>query len=74
MFLKNCPTCNSGQVKRVEDTVERKIHRKVIRIPKVTYWICENCGEKIFFPDSLKRMRAELEKHAELESERLPAA
>lgn len=68
MFLRNCPICDSPQIKQVEDTVERKIHRKIIRIPKVTYWVCENCGEKIFFPDSLKRMRAHVEEHVELES------
>lgn len=74
MFLKNCPICDSRQIRRVEDTVERRIHRKVIRIPKVTYWLCENCGERIFFPDSLKQMRAYLEEHTELASGELPAA
>lgn len=68
MFLKNCPICDSRQIKQVKDTVERTIHRQIVRIPKVTYWVCENCGEKIFFPDSLKIMRAHVEKHVGLES------
>lgn len=69
--LKNCPICDSHRIKRVEGTVKRKIHRKVIRIPKVIYWVCESCGEKIFFPDSLKQMRTYVKQHADLETERL---
>jgi YgiT-type zinc finger domain-containing protein len=73
MFLKNCPICDSHRIKRTKGMVERKIHRKVIRIPQVIYWVCENCGEKIFFPDALQQMRTYVEQHADLEPESLQA-
>ncbi len=63
-FLKNCPICNSEHIQRVEDVVERKIRQKTIRIPKVAHWVCGNCGEKFFFPDSIRKMRAYMEQNA----------
>ncbi len=71
MFLKNCPVCDSRKIRRVDGMVERKIQRKIIRVPEVTYWLCEHCGEKIFFPESLRQMRSYVEQHSETKSHRI---
>jgi len=56
MFLTKCPVCDSPDIHQTEGSVERKIHGELIIIPSVKYWVCPDCGEKIFFPEAMRTM------------------
>lgn len=56
MVLSKCPLCDSPNIYQMEGTVKRNIYGEVIAIPSVTYWVCPDCGEKIFPPESMWTM------------------
>jgi YgiT-type zinc finger domain-containing protein len=56
MFLSKCPLCDSPNIHQTEGSVERKIHGEFIIVPSVRYWICPDCGEKIFLTVAMRSM------------------
>jgi YgiT-type zinc finger domain-containing protein len=65
MFLIKCPLCDSSNIHQVESTVNRKVKGKLVHIPSIKYWICPDCGEKIFFPEAMSAMNVYLKKKSD---------
>jgi YgiT-type zinc finger domain-containing protein len=65
MFLTKCPLCDSSNIHQVESTVKRKIKGESVFIPSIKYWICPDCGEKIFFSEAMSAMDEYLKQKSE---------
>jgi YgiT-type zinc finger domain-containing protein len=54
--LTRCPLCGSRKVHRVRKTVLFNVRKNPIRVPKVTFDHCSDCGEKFFDPKACDRI------------------
>jgi YgiT-type zinc finger domain-containing protein len=56
--IKTCPTCGSNKIKRVVRDVTRKHKGQTYTVPKVGFYDCPNCGEKIYDREAMLKIEA----------------
>lgn len=56
--IKTCPTCGSDKIKRVVRDVTRKYKGQTYTVPKVEFYECPNCGEKVYDRESMLKIES----------------
>ncbi len=56
--IKTCPTCGSDKIKRVVRDITRQYKGKTYTVPKVGFYDCPNCGEKVYDHEAMLKIRA----------------
>ncbi len=57
-YIKTCPTCGSDKIKRVVRDITRKYKAQTYIVPKVDFYDCPNCGEKVFDREAMAKIKA----------------
>jgi YgiT-type zinc finger domain-containing protein len=57
LHIKTCPTCGSDRIKRVVRDVTRKYKGQTYTVPKVGFYDCPNCGEKVYDHEAMLKIR-----------------
>jgi YgiT-type zinc finger domain-containing protein len=57
LLIKTCPTCGSDKIKRVVRDVTRKYKNQTYTVPKVAFYDCPNCGEKVYDHEAMLKIR-----------------
>lgn len=60
MRIAICPSCDSPKIRKMTGTVRRHVNGEECRVPTVTYWKCDACGEEVYPPASVRKMSAHL--------------
>lgn len=58
LSLNLCPTCGSPNIKRVVRNLTRQYHGQTYTVPKVTFYTCPDCGENVYGPEAMLKIRA----------------
>jgi YgiT-type zinc finger domain-containing protein len=56
--IKTCPNCGSDKIKRVVRNVIRPYKGQTYTVPKVGFYDCPNCGEKVYDHEAMLKIRA----------------
>ena len=56
--IKTCPTCGSNKIKRVVRDVTRKYKGQTYTVPKVEFYECPNCGEKVYDREAMLKIES----------------
>jgi len=57
LHIKTCPTCGSDKIKRVVRDITRKHKGQTYIVPKVGFYDCPNCGEKVYDHEAMLKIR-----------------
>ena len=58
LFIKTCPTCGSDKIELVVKDVTRKYKGQTYTVPAVEFYVCVNCGEKIYDRAAIQKIEA----------------
>jgi len=56
--IKTCPTCGSYKIRRVVRDITRKYKGQTYIVPKVGFYDCPNCGEKVYDRQAMLKIEA----------------
>ena len=56
--IKTCQTCGSNKIKRVVRDVTRKYKGQTYTVPKVEFYECPNCGEKVYDREAMLKIES----------------
>jgi len=56
--IKTCPTCGSDKIRRVVRDITRKYKGQSYTVPKVGFYHCPNCGEKVYDHEAMLKIEA----------------
>ena len=56
--IKTCPTCGSEKIRRVVRDITRKYKGQSYTVPKVSFYDCPNCGEKVYDHEAMLKIEA----------------
>ena len=56
--IKICPTCGSDQIQRVVRDIIRNYEGQTYTVPKVEFYDCPNCSEKVFDREVMLKIEA----------------
>ena len=56
--IKICPTCGSDKIKRVKRDLARKYKGQAYTVPKVEFYECPNCGEKVYDHEAMLKIES----------------
>jgi YgiT-type zinc finger domain-containing protein len=54
--IKRCPTCGSGQIKKVKKDWKGEYQGKKYSVPSLTFYECPVCGERVYDRDAMRRI------------------
>jgi len=55
--IKSCPTCSSDKIRRVVRDITREYKRQTYIVPKVGFYECPNCGEKVYDHEAMQKIK-----------------
>ena len=55
--IKTCPTCGSEKIRRVVRDITRKYKGQTYIVPKVGFYDCPNCGEKVYDHEAMSKIK-----------------
>jgi YgiT-type zinc finger domain-containing protein len=55
--IKICPTCGSEKIRRVVRDITRKYKGQSYTVPKVSFYDCPNCGEKVYDHEAMLKIK-----------------
>ena len=58
LFIKTCPTCGSDKIESVVKDVTRKYKGQTYTVPAVEFYVCSNCGEKVYDRAAIQKIEA----------------
>ena len=56
--IKTCPTCGSNEIRRVVRDITRNYKGQTYIVPKVEFYDCPNCGEKVYDREAMLKIEA----------------
>ncbi|HUT32474.1 MAG TPA: YgiT-type zinc finger protein [Planctomycetota bacterium] len=56
--ITECPTCGSDRIKRVRKNLQREGHGKPYVVPRLAFWECPACGERLFDREAMRMIEA----------------
>jgi len=56
--IKICPTCGSDKLCRVVRDITRNYKGQTYTVPKVEFYDCPNCGEKVYDREAMLKIEA----------------
>ncbi|MDI6770703.1 MAG: YgiT-type zinc finger protein [Anaerolineales bacterium] len=54
--IKTCPTCGSNQIRFVVRDIVRMYKGLTYTVPKVGFYDCPNCGEKVYERETMLKI------------------
>jgi len=58
LLIKTCPICGSDKIGRVVRDITRNYKGQNYTVPKVEYYDCPNCGEKVYDREAMRKIEA----------------
>lgn len=59
MDIKTCPSCGSKAIAKVRRDWRGEVKGQTYVVPKLEYFECPDCGEKVYPPDAMRRIEAQ---------------
>jgi YgiT-type zinc finger domain-containing protein len=56
--IKMCPTCGSKKIRRVTRDVARIYKGQTYTVPRVEFYDCPNCGEKVYDREAMQKIES----------------
>ena len=56
--IRTCPTCGSEKIHRVLRDILRQHKGRDYIVPKVEFYECSNCGEKVFDREAMLKIES----------------
>jgi len=56
--ITQCPSCGSSKIKKVRGPVSHVFEGETYTVPGVTYYVCPNCGERVYDGEAVAKMQA----------------
>ena len=56
--ITHCPTCGSGEIKKVRRNWTGNFKGKSYTVPKLEFHECPVCGERVFGREAMQRIEA----------------
>jgi YgiT-type zinc finger domain-containing protein len=56
--IKTCLTCGSEKIRRVVRDITRKYKGQTYLVPKVVFYDCPDCGEKVYDHEAMLKIKA----------------
>ena len=56
--LSYCPTCGSDKIKAVKRDLKRAVRGVAYTVPALEFEECPACGEKVFYPEAMRKIQA----------------
>jgi len=56
--IKQCPTCGSDRIRKVCKDVRRTLHGRLVIVPKVAFYECPACDERVYGPEAMRRIES----------------
>jgi YgiT-type zinc finger domain-containing protein len=56
--ITTCPSCGSGNIKRVRRNWTGSFKGKRYTVPHLQYYECSDCGEKVYDRDAMREIEA----------------
>ncbi|MDI6739762.1 MAG: YgiT-type zinc finger protein [Candidatus Edwardsbacteria bacterium] len=56
--IKTCPACGSDKIRRVARDIIRKYKERTYTVPKVEFYECPHCGEKVYDREAMLKIEA----------------
>lgn len=56
--IKTCPTCGSEKIRRVVRDLVRSYKGQAYVVPRVEFYECSNCSEKVFVREAMLKIEA----------------
>ncbi len=53
-----CPSCGSNTIKKVRRNWTGKVNGQAYVVPNLEYYICPQCGEKIYDRQAMRKIEA----------------
>lgn len=53
-----CPSCGSKKIKKVRGNWEGKFQGQTYTVPDLEFYICPDCGEKVYDQEALRKIEA----------------
>jgi YgiT-type zinc finger domain-containing protein len=54
--IKTCPTCGSGEIKKVKKDWKGEFRGKKYSVPSLSFYECPDCGERVYDRDAMHRI------------------
>jgi len=54
--IKTCPTCGSGEIKKVKKDWKGEYRGKKYSVPSLSFYECPDCGERVYDRDAMHRI------------------
>ena len=58
LLIKTCPTCGSDKIELVVRDITRKYKGQTYTVPAVEFYVCSNCGEKVYDKVAIQKIEA----------------
>jgi YgiT-type zinc finger domain-containing protein len=68
IHIKICPTCGSDKIRRVVRDVTRNYQGQTYTVPKVGFYTCPNCGEKVYDHAAMLKIEAQSPAYSKAEA------
>ena len=56
--IKICPTCGGDKIRLTVEDITRKYNEQIYTVPKVAFYDCPNCGEKVYDREAMLKIEA----------------
>ncbi len=56
--ITTCPSCGGKKIKRVQRNWTRSLNGKKYTVPKLEYYECADCGEKVYDREAMRKIEA----------------
>jgi YgiT-type zinc finger domain-containing protein len=56
--IKTCPTCGSDKIRYIIRDITRQYKDRTYTVPRVGFYACPNCGEKVYDREAMKKIEA----------------
>jgi YgiT-type zinc finger domain-containing protein len=64
LSITKCPTCGSEKIKKVRRKWTGKFHGRAYSIPRLEFYDCPACGEKVYDREAMRKLEAHSPAHA----------
>ncbi len=54
--INTCPTCGSGEIKKVKKDWKGEYQGKKYSVPSLSLYECPDCGERVYDRDAMHRI------------------
>jgi YgiT-type zinc finger domain-containing protein len=56
--IRECPVCGSANIQRVRRDLRREFQGQAYVVPRLAFWECPDCGERLFDREAMRAIEA----------------